>query len=53
MYSKDIDKIYVEGDEKYKVTKELMKMMLPSHAKKVQNGVNLSPSFKKIIFKIN
>ena len=47
MYSKDIDKIYVEGDEKYKVTKELMKMMLPSHAKKVQKWRESKPIFQK------
>ncbi|MED5254441.1 MAG: Rne/Rng family ribonuclease [Pseudomonadota bacterium] len=47
MYSKDIDKIYVEGDEKYKITKELMKMMLPSHAKKVQKWRESKPIFQK------
>jgi len=47
MYSKDIDKIYVEGEEKYKVTKDLMKMMLPSHAKKVQKWREAKPIFQK------
>jgi len=47
VYTKDFDKIYVEGDEKYKVTKELMKMMLPSHAKKVQKWRESKPIFQK------
>ena len=47
VYTKDFDKIYVEGDEKYKITKELMKMMLPSHAKKVQKWRESKPIFQK------
>ena len=47
MYTKEIDKIYVEGDEKYKITKDLMKMMLPSHAKKVQKWREAKPIFQK------
>jgi len=36
IYSRDIDEIWVEGEEGYKVGKEFMKMLTPSHAKKVQ-----------------
>ena len=35
-YTKEIDRIYVDGDEKYKVAKNFMKMIMPSHAVKVQ-----------------
>lgn len=36
-YDKDIDDIFVEGEEGYKEAKNLMRTMLPSHAKKVQH----------------
>ncbi|MFN4284214.1 MAG: Rne/Rng family ribonuclease [Alphaproteobacteria bacterium] len=35
-YSKDIDEVLVEGDEGYRVSKEFMRMLMPSHARKVQ-----------------
>ncbi len=36
LYSKDIDEIFVEGDEGYKAAKGFMKQLIPSHAKRVQ-----------------
>ncbi|MDA0656109.1 MAG: Rne/Rng family ribonuclease [Proteobacteria bacterium] len=36
LYSKDIDEVYVEGDEGYRIAKDMMKTLMPSHAKKVQ-----------------
>jgi ribonuclease E len=36
MYDNDIEEILIEGDEAYKTAKKLMKMMIPSHTKKVQ-----------------
>jgi len=47
LYSKDIDKIYVQGEEQYKEAKNLMKMMIPSHAKKVQKWRESVPIFQK------
>ena len=47
LYSKDIDKIYVQGEEQYKAAKNLMKMMIPSHAKKVQKWKESTPIFQK------
>ena len=47
LYTKDIDKIYVQGEEQYKAAKNLMKMMLPSHAKKVQKWKESTPIFQK------
>ncbi len=35
-YSKDIDEVLVEGDEGYRNAKEFMRMLMPSHARKVQ-----------------
>jgi ribonuclease E len=36
VYSKEISHILVDGDEGYRVAKDLMKELIPSHAKKVQ-----------------
>ena len=36
LYARDIDDVIVEGDEGYKAAKSFMKMLMPSHAKRVQ-----------------
>ncbi|MEK9673053.1 MAG: ribonuclease E/G [Rhodospirillaceae bacterium] len=36
LYTKDIDEIIVEGVEAYRSAKDFMKLLIPSHAKKVQ-----------------
>ena len=36
MYAKEIDEILVDGDDGYRVAKDFMRMLMPSHAKKVQ-----------------
>ncbi|OEJ69517.1 Rne/Rng family ribonuclease [Magnetovibrio blakemorei] len=36
LYSRDIEEIQVEGDEAYKAAKEFMKLLIPSHARKVK-----------------
>ena len=36
LYSKDIDEVLVEGDEGYKTAKSFMKLLMPSHAKRVK-----------------
>ena len=36
LYTKDVDNIYVEGSEVYKITKNFMKLLMPSHAVKVK-----------------
>ncbi|MCP5368986.1 MAG: Rne/Rng family ribonuclease, partial [Hyphomicrobiales bacterium] len=36
LYSRDIDEIIVDGDEGYRQAKDFMKLLIPSHAKKVQ-----------------
>ena len=36
MYTRDVEEIFVEGDEGYRMAKDLMKLLVPSHAKRVQ-----------------
>ena len=36
LYSKDIDDVQVAGEEGYRTAKDFMRMLMPSHAKKVQ-----------------
>ena len=36
IYHKDIEEVIVEGDEGYKAAKQFMKLLMPSHAKRVQ-----------------
>jgi len=36
LYNKDIDEVLVEGDEGYRTGKDFMKLLMPSHAKRVK-----------------
>ncbi len=36
LYARDIDEVLVEGEDGYKAAKDFMKMLMPSHAKRVQ-----------------
>ena len=45
LYDKEIDAVLVEGDEAYKEAKAFMKMLMPSHAKKVQHYKETVPLF--------
>jgi ribonuclease E len=36
VYTKDIEEVVVHGDEAYRAAKDFMKLMMPSHAKRVQ-----------------
>lgn len=47
LYTKDVDNIYVEGSEVYKITKNFMKLLMPSHAVKVKQWKDSSPIFQK------
>jgi ribonuclease E len=40
LYTRDIEDVYVQGDDGYHTAKEFMKMLMPSHAKKVQEYKN-------------
>jgi len=45
LYDKDIDEVLVEGDEAYKEAKAFMRMLMPSHARKVQHYKDDAPLF--------
>ena len=49
VYSRDIEEIQVEGEESYRVAKDFMKALTPSHAKKVQpyKDSHLMPLFHR------
>lgn len=36
LYSRDIDEIHVEGEDGYRTAKDFMRMLIPSHARRVQ-----------------
>lgn len=45
LYDKDIDGVLVEGEAAYKEAKAFMRMLMPSHAKKVQHYNEVVPLF--------
>ena len=47
IYTKSIDSIIVEGDEGYRVAKDFMKLIMPSHAKKVQQYAEQHPLYSR------
>lgn len=47
LYSKDIEEVHVDGEEAYREAKDLMRMLMPSHAKKVQPYKDRFPLFQR------
>ncbi|MFN4101992.1 MAG: Rne/Rng family ribonuclease, partial [Pararhodobacter sp.] len=47
LYSKDIDEVLVEGERGYRVAKDFMKMIMPSHAKNVKHYADKMPLFAR------
>jgi len=47
LYSKEIDNVFIEGKETYKIAKNFMKLLMPSHAVKVKEWKGDSPIFQK------
>lgn len=47
MYDKDIDQVLVDGEVAYREAKDLSKMLMPSHAKKVQQHKSGLPVFSE------
>jgi len=45
LYDKDIEEILVEGEDAYKEAKAFIRMLMPSHAKKVQHYKSAAPLF--------
>ncbi|MBM3612360.1 MAG: ribonuclease E/G, partial [Alphaproteobacteria bacterium] len=47
LYNREIDEVLVEGAEGYRVAKDFMKMIMPSHAKNVQLHAEPMPLFAR------
>ena len=47
LYNKDIDEVFVAGDNAYREAKDFMKMIMPSHAKNVKPYGEDQPLFSK------
>ncbi|HEY7811234.1 MAG TPA: ribonuclease E/G [Allosphingosinicella sp.] len=47
IYNRDIDEVIIEGDEGYKAARNFMKLLMPSHVKRVQNYVDPVPLFQR------
>ena len=45
LYDKDVDNVFVEGDTAYREAKDFMKLLIPSHAKKVKEYKDVVPLF--------
>jgi ribonuclease E len=47
IYNSEIDEVFVEGDEGYRAAKDFMKLLMPSHAKRVQQYADPVPLFQR------
>ncbi|MFX0541301.1 Rne/Rng family ribonuclease [Roseovarius sp. S4756] len=47
LYNREIDEVLVEGDRGYRIAKDFMKMIMPSHAKNVKHYVDTMPLFAR------
>lgn len=47
IYNKDIDEVIVEGEEGYRAAREYMKLLMPSHAKRVQPYADVVPLYQR------
>ncbi|MEQ8291727.1 MAG: ribonuclease E/G [Roseovarius sp.] len=47
LYNRDIDEVHVEGEAGYRVAKDFMKMIMPSHAKNVKHYGDQMPLFAR------
>ncbi|MCR9157713.1 MAG: Rne/Rng family ribonuclease [Rhodobacteraceae bacterium] len=47
LYNRDIDEVLVEGERGYRIAKDFMKMIMPSHAKNVKHYVETMPLFAR------
>ncbi|QPQ55019.1 ribonuclease E/G [Allosphingosinicella flava] len=47
IYNRDIDEVIVEGDEGYKHARAFMKLLMPSHMKKVRGYADPVPLFQR------
>ncbi|ETW13098.1 RNAse E [Roseivivax marinus] len=47
LYNRDIDEVFVEGERGYRIAKDFMKMIMPSHAKNVKHYADPMPLFAR------
>ena len=47
IYNKDIDEVIVEGEDGYRAAREYMKLLMPSHAKKVKPYADAVPLYQR------
>ncbi|RED16224.1 Rne/Rng family ribonuclease [Parasphingopyxis lamellibrachiae] len=47
IYNREIDEVLVEGEEGYKAAKNFMKLLMPSHARKVKQYAEVTPLFQR------
>lgn len=47
LYNRDIDEVFVEGEAGYRIAKDFMKMIMPSHAKNVKRYTDQMPLFAR------
>ncbi len=47
IYNKDIDEVIVEGEEGFRAAREYMKLLMPSHAKKVKFYADAVPLYQR------
>ncbi|MWD28141.1 Rne/Rng family ribonuclease [Aquicoccus sp. SCR17] len=47
LYNREIDEVFVEGERGYRIAKDFMKMIMPSHAKNVKHYADPLPLFAR------
>ena len=47
IYNKEIEEVVVEGDGGYRAAKEFMKLLMPSHARRVKQYADPVPLFQR------
>jgi len=47
LYTRDIDEVLVEGEEGYRLAKDFMKLLIPSHAKRIKHYRDRIPLFHR------
>ncbi len=47
IYNRDIQEVFVEGEEGYKAAKSFMKLLMPSHARRVRQYADATPLFQR------
>jgi ribonuclease E len=47
LYHRDIDEVIVEGEEGYKAARGFMKLLMPSHVRRVHQHIDTTPLFQR------